>query len=251
MARKSALNPKPNGSLREQAYSQIQRRIASGELRPDVAISELLLARELRMSRTPVREALSQLVAEGLLEQTPNRGTVVVQLKRQDIIDLYELREALEVYSARKAAQSTLRPIDLERWKAASDEVLRLLDELRTSGKPALTQAEMHRFVGSDLNFHNMLMRLAVNDRMLKVVNETRLLIRIFAIRREGYDARTLERIYLQHHAIVQAVQQQNSELVTRLLSEHIRNSLQERLDAYDLWEHEVTLRSNLPVFEG
>lgn len=251
MGRNTSVSANPVGSMRERAYAHIQRRIASGELKPDTPISELVLARELEMSRTPVREALNQLVAEGLLEQTPNRGTLVVQLKRQDIIDLYELREALEVYSARKAAQSPLRSMDLQRWQDFSDEVLHLKSELEKSGKDTLNAVQMHRFVASDLSFHNMLMRLAVNDRMLKVVNETRLLIRIFAIQRAGYDAASLERIHQQHDTIVQAVRGQDPELATRLLAHHIRTSLQERLDSYDVWEQETSLKKNIPTFFG
>jgi len=201
------------------------------------------------MSRTPIREALSQLTAEGLLEQTSNRGTLVVQLKRQDIIDLYELREALEVYSARKAAQLTLHPIDLRLWGDFSDEILHLKDELEKSGQTTLNAEQMHRFVVSDLNFHNTLMRMAVNERMLKVVNDTRLLIRIFAIQRSKYDAAALERIHQQHHAIFQAVTGRDLELTTQLLAQHIHTSLEERLDDYDMWEKETSLQKKFQAF--
>src|ERR1700757_5140456 len=124
--RKKMPLPTSTGSMRDRAYTYIQRKIASGELKPDAPISEIPWAKELNMSRTPVREALNQLVAEGLLEQIPNRGTLVVQLKRRDIIELYELREALEVYSARRVAQLQLRAIDLQRWQDFSDEILHL-----------------------------------------------------------------------------------------------------------------------------
>lgn len=251
MGARNSVSAGPVSSMRERAYARIQRGIASGELKPDTPISELVLARELKMSRTPVREALGQLIAEGLLEQTPNRGTLVVQLKRQDIIDLYELREALEVYSARKAAQSPLRSMDLQRWQELSDEVLHLKGELEKSGKETLNAEQMHRFVASDLSFHNMLMRMAVNHRMLKVVNETRLLIRIFAIQRAGYDAATLERIHRQHDAIVQAVGGNDAELATQLLTHHIRTSLEERLESYDVWEQETSLKKSIPTFFG
>ena len=172
MARKKTLPSNAKGSLRERAYAHIQRKIASGEMKPDSPVSEQIIAQELGMSRTPVREAIGQLTAEGLLEQTANRGTLVVQFKRQDIIDLYELREALEVYSVSKAARSSVRPVDLARWQDIVDEILVLKRELDQSGKPTLDFEQMHRFVTSDLTFHVMLMRLAVNHRMLKVVNE-------------------------------------------------------------------------------
>ena len=109
----------------------------------------------------------------------------------------------------------------------------------------------MHRFVASDLSFHNMLMRMAVNERIVKVVNETRLLIRIFAIERPGYDAAKLDKIHQQHHAIILAVTGHDPELATQLLTQHIRTSLDERLDAYDVWERETSLQKNIPIFFG
>ena len=251
MARKKTLPSNAKGSLRERAYAHIQRKIASGEMKPDSPVSEQILAQELGMSRTPVREAIGQLTAEGLLEQTANRGTLVVQFKRQDIIDLYELREALEVYSVSKAARSSVRPVDLARWQDIVDEILVLKRELDQSGKPTLDSEQMHRFVTSDLTFHAMLMRLAVNHRMLKVVNDTRLLIRIFSINRPGYDAPKLEQIHHQHSAIIQAVAKHNPEVATQLLTDHIRISLEERLSAYDAWEHEASLQKSIPNFFG
>ena len=114
MKRKAPANHRrADRSAREKAYVLIQQKIARGELPPGSAVSEIPLAQELGSSRTPVREALGQLVAEGLLEQTPNRGAVVVQLGRQDIIDLYELREALEVYAVGKAAARRRTPLRL------------------------------------------------------------------------------------------------------------------------------------------
>jgi len=247
MSRRKRMSlPTSSGSMRDRAYSHIQRKIASGELKPDAPISEVPLAKELNMSRTPVREALNQLVAEGLLEQIPNRGTLVVQLKRRDITELYELREALEVYSARRVAQLQLHSIDLDRWQSFSDEVLQLKSELEKSGKRELDKEQMQRFVTTDLAFHNMLVCMASNERILKVVNETRLLIRIFRLERPGYDSAALDTIHQQHNAVIQAVRERDPELAAKLLTQHIRNSLSERLAAYDIWEREAALQKAL-----
>src|ERR1700738_1426886 len=88
--------------MREKARQHIQWKIAARELAGGTGGSELVIAKELGVSRTPVREAIGQLVAEGLLQQLPTGGVAVAQLSRRDIIDLYELREALEVYAAGK-----------------------------------------------------------------------------------------------------------------------------------------------------
>jgi len=245
---KSSLTTRADRSIRTQAYEHIHGMIVSGEL-ADGVISELAIAQELGSSRTPIREAIGQLVAEGLLEQTPNRGTTVVQLKRQDIIDLYELREVLECYAATKAARLKLYSSELEQWQKHADGIVALKEELEKSGKPRLNAEQLQRFMVLDHSFHAMLMHLAANDRMLKVVTDSRLLIRIFAMGRHAYDVSQLDQLYRQHNQIIHAVSDQNPELATKLIAEHIRTSEQERLAAFDAWERDVAMRKNMSTF--
>ncbi len=107
----------------------------------------------------------------------------------------------------------------------------------------------MNRFITCDLGFHTLLLRIASNARMLKVVNETRLLIRIFAIHREGHDSAALAKIHGQHREILEAVSAKSSTRAMALMSNHIRESQGERLTEYDEWEHEASLRESLPAF--
>ncbi len=246
--RNSSRASRADRSIRTQAYEYIHGMIVSGEL-VDGVISELAIAQELGISRTPIREAIGQLLAEGLLEQTSNRGTTVVQLKRQDIVDLYELREVLECYAAGKAARLKPYPSELEQWRKHADEILVLKEELEKSGKPRLNAEQMRRFMVADHSFHAMLMHLAANARMLKAVNDSRLLIRIFAMGRQAYDASQLDRLYHQHDQIIRAVADQNPDLATKLIAEHIRTSGQERLVVLDAWERDVAMRKNVSTF--
>lgn len=237
------------GSIREKAYVLIQQKIARGDLPPGAAVSEIALAKELGSSRTPIREALGQLVAEGLLEQTPNRGAVVVQLRRQDIVDLYELREALEVYAISKVAQRANSDTELTRLKALVSEIAELQSELEQAKQPELNEKQMQRFIGCDLGFHSLLVRMAANARILKLVNDTRLLIRIFAMHRSGHNAAMLANIRVQHSEMIRAVSERNPQAAMQILSTHIQRSLQERLEDFDRWEHEAAMRDTLPVF--
>lgn len=234
-------------SSRQKAYLGIQRKIVSGELESGHTISELSIARELGVSRTPVREALRQLAAEGLLEQNPNRKPSVVKLTRQDVIELYELREALEVYAVGKAARQAGTPADFARLQTLADAIGTLKKELQRSGKPELHPEQMQRFVGCDLGFHTLLIRMAANTRILKIVNETRLLIRIFGIRRRGHGERLLDKIHRQHCEVLRAVANHQPERAMRHIAEHIQTSLQERLEEYDHWEIETSLGEGLP----
>ncbi|MEG9431389.1 GntR family transcriptional regulator [Terriglobus sp. ADX1] len=221
------------------AYQLIQQKIATGELRAGELLSELALSRELGSSRTPIREAAGQLLAEGLLELSPGGGLIVTQLTRQAIVDLYELREALEVFAVGRAAQNGVRPADKERLESLLAETQVLIKELKTSGSAELNAEQMKRFSVSDLGFHSLLIRIASNARILKVVNDTRLMMRIFAIQRSGHRRDELERIQRHHRAILQAVLQSNPDEARRLLAEHIQASASERLDQFDRWERE------------
>ncbi|MEN6536030.1 MAG: GntR family transcriptional regulator [Bryobacteraceae bacterium] len=236
-------------SLREDAYRHILKKIASGELVAGTSLSEVALARELGSSRTPIREAIGQLVAEGWLTQTPNRGAVVVQLTRRDIVELYELREALEVYEVGRAARAYVPPEDLDHLRQIINEMALLKRELERSSRTALNTEEMRHFVAYDLGYHSLLVRLGGNARILKVVNETRLLIRVFSIHRSGHDAAQIDQICNSHTRILEAVANRDSSSAMSLLSEHIRASSQERLDEFDHWDRARSLRSAFPTF--
>jgi len=74
-------------------------------------------------------------------------------------------------------------------------------------------------------------------------------LIRIFALGHQAYDASQLDRLYRQHDQIIRAVADQNPELATKLITEHIRTSKEERLAAVDAWERDVAMRKNMATF--
>jgi DNA-binding GntR family transcriptional regulator len=249
MTKKAA--PPPGGQdflMREQAYLHIQRKIFSGELRAGKAVSELSLAKELGTSRTPIREALGQLVGEGLLEQTPNRGVVVVEFGRRDLVELFELREALEVFAVGRAALKSFRNSDLERLQTLADEILVLKNGLDRSGREALSSSQLQQFIRSDMGFHTLLIRMAENPRISKVINDTRLLIRIFATRGLPKVAE-LESIYEHHSAVLQAVRQGDSDGAMRVMGNHIQTSLRDRLDEFDHLEREASLGRVAPFF--
>src|SRR5436190_865850 len=161
-------------SIGEKAYLYLRGRIVSGELPPGAALSEASIARELGNSRGPLREAVRRLTAEGFLRPSPTGGSVVVNFSRRDVAELYELREALEVYAAGKAAERGLRPAELDTMQDLVDAVLLLRDELEVSGAHRLGTVAMKRFIRIDLQFHNTLVRAAANSRILKTVADTR-----------------------------------------------------------------------------
>jgi DNA-binding GntR family transcriptional regulator len=236
--------------MRDQAYLYIQRKILSGDLQAGKAVSELTIAKELGSSRTPIREALGQLVAEGLLDQIPNRGAVVVQFGRRDIIDLFELREALEAFAVEKIARGGVHRADLDRLQSLADEILALKNELDRTGRETLNSSQRQQFVRSDMGFHALLIKMAENPRISKVVNSTRLLIRFFATRSLPKETE-LGWIYQHHSEVLKAVAAQDPEQAVRIIRKHIQTSLKDRLEEFDYWQRESLLEDHLPSFAG
>jgi DNA-binding GntR family transcriptional regulator len=95
----------PRQVLHQEVAVRLRQRIVEGHLAPGRKLNERELAESLRVSRTPLREAIKMLAAEGLVELLPNRGAVVAQMSEQDVADTFEVIAGLEGQSGELAAQ--------------------------------------------------------------------------------------------------------------------------------------------------
>jgi DNA-binding GntR family transcriptional regulator len=139
-------------SLRRLAYDSLRADILMGDLASGTPISESERAESLGISRTPVREAMQQLAREGLIEIFPKRGTFVVRLSARDVRESFELREAIETFAARLAAERRTDD-DLERMRAA------LADPPAASGAIRYARAA---------DFHRVIVQAARNRYLLQ-----------------------------------------------------------------------------------
>lgn len=114
-------------TLSEYVLNEVRQQIVLGQLAPGSRIAVDQLAEQLGSSRIPVREAIRQLEAEGLLVSVPRRGVMVREVRDQDIEDAYQLLEAAELLVARRAAEA-ITPAHIERMHHWVDEMLRLHD---------------------------------------------------------------------------------------------------------------------------
>jgi DNA-binding GntR family transcriptional regulator len=236
-------------SARERAYLYIQQKIAGRDLLAGSAISEVALADELGLSRTPVHEALRQLLGEGLLEEDSNGNIVVVRLSTQDFVELYELRSVLEAHAVTKIAKRSLAGNDQERLQALVEEIKTLRNQLIKSGKKTLNDAQMRQFEIADIRIHTFLMSIAENTAALKVFNRVRYLIRTFAARHDGHNAEALARVNSEHLELIRALADGNVGKAVQVISQHIQISQQERLKEYSYWEREALLRNQIQDF--
>jgi DNA-binding GntR family transcriptional regulator len=230
-------------SLQEKAYQYIQAKILSGGYSGGEVLSEQALSREIGVSRTPVREALGKLTGEGFLEQVRGRGTSVKRPSRTDVVELFELREALELYAVGKVARRGLPEREARRLEELCDQLAAMADELERRGDRRLSRGEMERFLSNDLQYHLLILRAAGNRRIVKLVRDARLLIRILAMPHETHDLEQLRRIHSDHRGILDAVLGGDSVRSMGLCETHIRRSRQQRLDEYERWERISQMR--------
>jgi DNA-binding GntR family transcriptional regulator len=233
----------PESSLQAKAYRYIQSKILSGEYASGAVLSELALSREIGISRTPVREALGKLTGEGFLEQVPGRGTTVRRPSRADIIELFELREALEVYSIAKVARQGLPDHESIRLDQLCGDMESVAEDLERRGEKRLSREQMERFLAVDLQHHLLLLRAAGNRRIVKLVRDARLLIRILALPHETHDIDQIRQILADHRGMLDAVRTGDAGRSVEICERHIRLSRQERLDDHDRWERIAQMR--------
>jgi DNA-binding GntR family transcriptional regulator len=213
-----------------QAYDELRRMLATGRLEPGMQLVNRKLADEIGMSMTPVREAVTRLASEGLVEHVPGAGAFVRQVTRQELTQLYDVREALEPLAASlAAAQATAAEIaDLRRIAAGSFTLIR-----RIAGRPARhADAElMAAWIDADQRFHEILFEAARNRWLSKIAADVKLLAHGFTPQRRMPEFLTVEvavRTWRGHRRLVRALATRNAALAAATALEHIRSGKEE-----------------------
>lgn len=156
-------------------YRRLREAIRRGGLAAGVRINELELARAWQISRTPIRDALRRLEAEGLVESLPGRGVIVPRLSPEDAQDLYDLLEALEGLAARRAAA-----------RATAGDLAHLNSLIKAYGT-ALRESAYERAAAAGTEIHHSLARAAQSRRLERAVENARVPL-------EGLELRTPRR---------------------------------------------------------
>jgi DNA-binding GntR family transcriptional regulator len=201
--------PLDNRTLWEQVRDRLREDILAGRLEPGTELSEVALARDFGISRGPLREALGRLASEGLVTVTPRRGAVVTQLSRQEFIDAYQVREALETLAVRLAV-----PL-------ISDAEVAHLRELCELMARAARENQVRLFFDTNNSFHEALVRGSRNHKLHEVH-------RMLVGQMVPYLPRSLElrgnlqQSVAEHEAILAAIEARDADRAADLLAEHI-----------------------------
>ncbi len=199
-------------SLAEDAADRIREQILSGGFHQGEHLVEAKLAEQLNISRGPVREAFKLLRAEGLLNEEPRRGTFVVSLTADDVREIYGLRAALESRAARLLARGR-DPGAIARLRGLVDQI-----------DAAVATGDAVAVSRADLAFHEGLCELCGNARILEVFDRYVPMLRAL-LRLDERVLRSLDEVSMQHRPFVEAIEDGDEDLASRLLAEHAEHA--------------------------
>jgi DNA-binding GntR family transcriptional regulator len=213
MSMGDVLEPLRRDSTPERIAAQLRSGIVSGRLAPGQALREVEIARQLGVSRGPVREAFQRLIQEGLLEAHPARGVFVPQLAADDVADLYLARGAVEIAAAQLLATSGT--------PAALGDLSAALAELQAA--PPDDWAELARL---DLRLHEVLVHSTGSKRLARMFATLAAETRLCMVALESFYPRRADMV-TEHADIVAAIIQGDAATATRLLEQHMSDSVQ------------------------
>ena len=215
--RPAATTPRlPQRALYEEVAELLRQRIYKRELEPGSWIDELKIAQEYDISRTPLREALKVLAAEGLVTMKVRRGAYVTEVSTQDLADVYHLLSLLESDAAGVVA---------ERATAAElAELQALHQELEAAAR--VGQHDIAQFFAINERFHMRLLAMSGNRWRDQMVADLR---KVMKLNRQNSLLKTgrVEESLAEHRAIMDALAQRDAALAQQRMREHFANGLE------------------------
>lgn len=184
-----------NATVAQQVYAVVKSRIIDGTYGPDMRLTEVQIASEFETSRTPVREAMRLLAADGLVIFRPNSGTFVRSWEPQQIREIFELRVLVESEVARLAAMHISTP--------QVGALRKLQDDIESRGVD-VSEDNANRMAHLNRQFHRVIAEACHNERLVESLSAA---IEMPIVQRtiRGYSAAQLERSFHHHRELIDA----------------------------------------------
>jgi DNA-binding GntR family transcriptional regulator len=215
-----------NTVLKDRVYEALKTAISAIDVYADDTtpkLDERRLAEELGVSRTPIREALTRLEQEGLVQNIPRRGAFVVRKTKKEILEMVYVWSALEGLAARMA---TVR--------ASDEEIAGLRKMFATFKDSEGATAHIDEYSEKNIMFHQAIIRLSKCDLLVDIAES--LFVHIQSIRsRTIRERERLSDSIIDHIHIIEALEQRNGDLAELYVREHT-NDLREHIDKYVDW---------------
>jgi DNA-binding GntR family transcriptional regulator len=207
----------PN-SLHDEVATQLRERIFAGELLPGTFLDEARLAEQMRISRTPLREALKVLTAEGLVRHEPRRGCFVNQVTEQDLEEIFPVIALLEGQCARQAAMH------------ASDADLQALEELHDKLQRYAKARRITDYYAANFAIHEAIISLANNRWLAQVIGDLRKIVKLARLQQLHAPGR-LDQSLSEHLAVFAALKARDPDGAEAAMRTHLtrqRDALRE-----------------------
>lgn len=203
-------------------YDKLKLMILGGEIAAGEPLVERVLAEQLGVSRTPVRETIHRLEKEGLVRVIGGKGAFVAVCSVEDMIEIYQVREGLEPIAARVSC-AFLEPNDLQFYEDALK---------RYQSKPSLRDDDPDAWRRLGRDFHNLFIRASRNHRLIKVIEGMQDQIELFrglgrTISRRGLVNSAIE----EHLEILNALKARAPARAEKAVRVHLQNGLKYRLE--------------------
>jgi DNA-binding GntR family transcriptional regulator len=201
----------PRQVLHQEAASRLRQLIVEGQIPPGAKLNERELSERLQVSRTPLREAIRTLAAEGLVLLLPNRGAVAVQLSPEDVAHTFEVIAGLEALSGELAAQRITEP-ELAEIRALHFEML-----------AAFTRRDLSAYYRLNALIHDALNAAARNpvlQRTYRTVNAQLQALRF----RSNFDERKWQRAVQEHEAMIEMLAARDAAGLRALMVQHLQH---------------------------
>jgi len=200
--------------LSQKVYRVLKTEIVKGSLKPGTKLLEGKIAEQMEVSRTPIREALRELAAEGFVKISPNQGVVVSNASIEDVQEVLQIRGVLEGLAARLAAKI----MNKEEIKELENYLKQM--EYYTNKNDALAFSEM------DAEFHELILGICGNNRLIQIRKNLSDQAHRYRIRSLSIPGR-LKYSLKEHREIVEALKRKDVEQADRLSQKHIENVLE------------------------
>jgi len=207
-------------TLADEVFVAIRTAIVKGEIPPGSKINEPQLSRQFGVSRGPLREAIRRLEGCKLVEIKPNSGARVVSLSEAQLIEIYEIREALEGLSCRLAADN------------ATDEQIQSLRQLLQTHEQSIRseRGTLYYQHEGDWDYHYLLVKMSGNQRLFDLLcGELYHVMRLYRVRASNTPKRP-QQAFKEHNQILDAIEARDGELAEILMRRHINGAKSELL---------------------
>ena len=208
---------KPVQPLSADLYTELQKDILSGDLPDGSKLTEQAVCKRYSVSRTPVREALRQLEADGLIENIPNRGAYITGLSKRDISDLFDLRTLFEIQAVEWAIK-----------RMGSEDIDRLSEVMEFMEFYTLKE-DAAKVLSFNSRFHSLIYEGTGNRKLQRSLEVYQTYLKYSAPHR-SYSESDLKTILEEHRAIFEAFESRNTAAGRKAMEHHMEQSKLRRM---------------------